>query len=213
MPVDSVPTDSLTAALPDSTPAADSTEVAPPVEVAPTTGHLNVVGATSDASLWINDRYVFEMQNDLRPGRYVIRVAAPGYEAYEATVQVSLGDTLVHRVTLVVETPEFQCDRFGQADYNKNNGCFDVPPRPMAGATTLISLTGRVPQMPRQPAVLAVQVRPDGTPGTVIIHEPSDVAQFTLLAIQFAETVRFEPATKDGRPVVGWTTVTFYPER
>ena len=47
----------------------------------------------------------------------------------------------------------------------------------------------------------------------VTIYEPSDVAQFTLLAIQFAETVLFEPATKDGRPVVGWTKVTFYPER
>ena len=114
---------------------------------------------------------------------------------------------------MIVETPDFQCDRFGEADYNYNNSCFEVAPRPVAGATTLITLTDRVPRVPRQPAVLSIQVRANGMPGTVLIHTPSDVGEFTLLAIQFASSVVFDPATKNGRAVVGWTTVTFYPER
>ncbi|MEE9534526.1 MAG: hypothetical protein V3W06_08905, partial [Acidimicrobiia bacterium] len=185
----------------DSTGATDSVAApAVPEVVEPTTGHLIVSNLGPDASMWINNRPVRGLRHDLAPGRYELRVVAPGSKPYKATVTLAVGDTLRHRVRMASALPESQCELLNNS-YNRRGECFDQVPRPLVA--TVIPLDSSVPRFPAQPAILAIQVLANGSVGEVLIKSPSDVPEFTLLAIQFAKDLRFQPGTKNGRPVRG----------
>ncbi len=195
----------------DSTGAADSVAApAVPEAVAPTTGHLIVSNLGPDASMWINGRPVRGLRYDLAPGRYELRVVAPGFKPYTATVTLAVGDTLRHRVRMASALPESQCERLDDS-YNRRGECFDQMPRALVA--TVIPVGSSVPRFPAQPAILAIQVLPNGSPGEVLIKSPSDVPEFTLLAIRFAKELTYQPGTKNGLPVMGWVQVPFYPQR
>ncbi len=87
--------------------------------------------------------------------------------------------------------------------------------RPEARATvaTFVTLDRSVPRAPSKPAILNVYIRIDGTAAEVLIKAPSDVPAFTLLAIQFARGIRYEPAMKNGGPVAGWAQVAFFAQQ
>ncbi|MCH8937236.1 MAG: protein kinase [Gemmatimonadetes bacterium] len=196
----------------DSTGATTDSVVAPavPEVVAPTTGHLIVSNLGRDASMWINDRPVRGLRHDLAPGRYELRIVAPGSKPYKATVTLAVGDTLRHRVRMASALPESQCERLDDS-YNRRGECFDQMPRMLVA--TVIPVGSTVPRFPAQPAILAIQVFANGSPGEVLIKSPSDVPEFTLLAIQFARGLSYQPGTKDGLPVMGWVQVPFYPQQ
>ena len=195
----------------DSTSAADSVAVhAVPEVVTPTTGHLIVSNLGPDASMWINDRPVRGLRHDLAPGQYELRVVAPGSKSYKATVTLAVGDTLRHRVRMVSALPESQCERLDNS-YNRRGECFDQVPRALVA--TVVPVGSSVPRFPTQPAILAIHVLADGSPGEVLITSPSDVPEFTLLAIRFAKQLRYQPGTKNGLPVMGWVRVPFHPQR
>jgi len=196
----------------DSTGAAADSVAAPavPEVVAPTTGHLIVSNLRPDASMWINGRPVRGLRYDLAPGRYELRVVAPGSKPYKATVTLAVGDTLKHRVRMASALPESQCERLDDS-YNRRGECFDQMPRALVA--TVIPVGSNVPRFPAQPAILAIQVLANGSPGEVLIRSPSDVPEFTLVAIRFARQLTYQPGTKNGLPVMGWVQVPFYPQR
>ena len=66
---------------------------------------------------------------------------------------------------------------------------------------------------PSRPATLTIEVLPDGSPGTVIVKDPSDVPEFTITAVEFAKGLTYEPAQKNGSAVVGWLELEFYAGR
>ena len=70
-----------------------------------------------------------------------------------------------------------------------------------------------VPRAPSKPAILNVRVQIDGTASEVVIRIPSDVPEFTLLAIQFAKGIPYDPAMKNGQPVAGWAQVAFFAQQ
>jgi serine/threonine protein kinase len=197
--------DSTTAAV-DSTAAPDSVATPPP----PTTGHLVVSNLGPDASMWINGRPAHDLEQDLDPGRYELRVVAPGLKPYTATVTLAAGDTVRHRVRMASAEPESQCERYDDS-YNRRGECFDAMPR--ATVPTVVPVDNTVPRLPSKPAILGVQVRADGSAGEVRIATPSDIPQFTLLAINFAKEIRYQPALKNGRPVMAWYQVAFFPQQ
>ncbi len=204
-PDSSVVADSTAA---DSTVANDSLVTPPAPEVVqPTTAHLIVSNLGADASMWIGGRPVRGARHNLPPGRYEVRVVAPGLKPYSALVSLAAGDTVRHRVRMVAAEPVSQCLRFDDT-YNRRGECYDQMPR--ATVATFVTLDRSVPRAPSKPAILNVQVRIDGTAAEVVIKAPSDVPEFTLLAIQFARGIRYEPAMKDGRPVAGWAQVAFF---
>ena len=106
--------------------------------------------------------------------------------------------------------PVSQCVRFDDA-YNRRGECYDQMPRALV--PTFVTLDRSVPRPPSRPAILNVHVRIDGGAAEVVIKTPSDVPQFTVLAIQFAKGIRYQSAMKNGQPVAGWVQVAFFAQQ
>ena len=106
------------------------------------------------------------------------------------------------------ETIVTQCELFNTTDYNADGSCFDAEPRPKAA--TLVPLTPEIQGSPG-PISMAVKVNTDGTVAVVLIITRSDNQVFTKAAIDFARSIEYNPALKDGQAVVGWTQQVFVP--
>ena len=204
--VDSLPADTIS--------ISDSVVVEPePVEPEPeppTTGHLIVSNLAGDATLWIDDRFVAGARHELAAGPHRVRVVAPGFQPYSASVKVSPGDTVVHRVSLRMQA---QCEALYEAGYNLNETCFEVSPRLQPGVSSAVQLRSPLARRPRKPVILGIQVLPDGRAGTVVVRDPSDVAEFSIQAVAYAKGLTYAPATKRGRAVTGWVELPFYAPR
>ena len=201
------PDSTVVAAAPDTASVDSTTGPAGPAEPAePVTGVLVVANLGSRATLWINGTNVRGLRHELPAGSHEIRVAAPGYERYEAEVDVVAGETVRHRVNMRQVS---QCERFGPT-YNQNNECFDRRARLDPRASTLVPVDGTVPTQPTQPVELVIEVKPDGTAGAVVVRSPSDVPEFALLVVKYAKGLAFDPATLGGQPVTAWAVVAFY---
>ena len=193
------------AALPDTLQAVKNLETE-----APRPGRLVIANLPSDATLWINDRFVTGLRHDLEEGSYRLRIVAPGFDPYATTVTVSAGDTLVHRVTLEQMA---QCEQLYEAGYNLREACFEVSPRLRPGTSSAVTLRKALARTPTRPVILGIQVLPDGTAGTVIVRDPSDVAEFSIQAVAYAKSLAYTAATKQGRTVTGWVELPFYAPR
>ena len=105
--------------------------------------------------------------------------------------------------------PESQCTAFSRETYNRNGDCFDLAARP--SVVTLVPLDNAIEGTPA-PAVLAIRVLEDGTAETVLAVTPSDQPRFTILAMEFAQAIRYVPAKKSGKAVAAWTQQIFSPK-
>ena len=173
-------------------------------------GLLIVSIDASDATLWINGEFVNRRRHELLAGEYRLRVVAPGYQPYETTLALSPGDTLEHAVPL---QPIPQCDEPQAVGYNLDALCFDESPRLVGSARFAVPLGPTMTRRPSTPAILSIEVLADGSPGTVIVKDPSDVPEFTITAVAFAKGLTYEPAQKNGSAVVGWVELEFYAGR
>jgi TonB family protein len=100
-----------------------------------------------------------------------------------------------------------QCEALGPS-YNADGSCFDRQPQPKAAP--LVPLTADVSGTPSQ-AIIGIKVKADGSVETVTVLTPSDDAAFTVLAVEFARSIEYNPAQKDGQTVAAWTQQVFYP--
>lgn len=206
----------------DVDPRADST-----VEL-PARGVLALSNMGRNARLFIDGRPARGSEFSLPPGPHTIRVERSGYRPYRRTLTVAAGDTLSHRVTLArlpkvsrpppdptpvpaEEPPASQCTAFDDT-YNVNGECFDSTPRLPASVSPFVALDATVPRRPTRPAILVVQVRPDGSAATILPKDPTDVPQFAILAVAFAKNLTYQPARKNGQPVMAWAQFVFYPQ-
>jgi hypothetical protein len=148
------------------------------------------------------------------PGSHRIRASRRGYEDYEATVTVSAGSTT--RIPVQWQAiaapppparPASQCEQFNNS-YNLYDDCFDSAATPRAAP--LVPLTDDIEGVPSA-TVLVLRVEADGTVSTVLPRNPSDNPRFTILAVRFAQQLRFDPAKKNGLPVRAWQQQVFQP--
>ena len=105
--------------------------------------------------------------------------------------------------------PSSQCEQFNNS-YNLYDDCFDSAASPRTAP--LVPLTEDIEGVPSA-TVLVLRVEADGTVSTVLPRSPSDNPRFTILAIQFATDLLFDPATKNGQPVRAWQQQVFQPAR
>ncbi len=200
------------AAAPDTT-AVDST---PSVTELPNTGILVLTGLPQGARVRINGGLVQGARHTLDAGSHRIEVQARGFEDFGQTALVPRGDTVVFAVamTQLAEEPTpapvrqvSQCEEFNET-YNLRGECFDA--RPVPRVAPLVPLTAQIAGMPTE-AILAIRVGADGSVSRVLQVRPSNVAQFTILALRFAREMQFTPAQKDGRPIAAWTQLPLQP--
>ncbi len=212
-PGDSLAPPDSAADLSDTT-TRDST---PSVTELPNTGILVLTGLPQGARVRINGSLVQGATHTLDAGSHRIEAQARGFDDFGQTALVPRGDTVVFAVAmsqLPEESPPprprqvSQCDEFNEA-YNLRGECFDA--RPVPRVAPLVPLTAQIAAMPAE-AILAIRVEMDGSVSRVLQVRPSNVAQFTILALRFAREMEFTPAQKDGRPIAAWTQLPLQPK-
>lgn len=92
--------------------------------------------------------------------------------------------------------------------YNLDHSCFDQRPKPLSA--TFIDIPAGVARTPRA-SVLWIQVSAEGKTLDVRPSRPSNNLRFERTARKLAWTLSWQPARKDGAPVVGWTQWIFRP--
>jgi serine/threonine protein kinase len=219
----------------DSTTAAGATRPRPPATVihqadVPSdtgVGILRVGNLPPRSQVFVDSRPVTQPGADIRVGAgwHEVGVSAPGYSFYTDSIRVENGRTLVLTPTLSAsDVPavapgsredlrrralaRLDCEnpspinRFGRE-------CYDTPPQPLA--STRVPVPAGVSGTPT-PVTMIVKVSFRGRTLIVRTRNPSNDDAFTKAVEGYAETMRWTPAMRDGRPVDGWTQYAFQPE-
>jgi len=170
----------------------------------PPPGRLVLTGLPEGAAVLIGGRIRQGTNIRLAPALYRLVVRADGYEDFTQNVRITAGR---RRDVAVAMVPFSQCETLGPS-YNADGSCYDRRPQPKVAP--LVPLTADITGTPSQ-AIIGIKVRANGSVETVIVLTPSNDGAFTLLALQFAESIEYNPAQKDAQPVTAWTQQLFYP--
>jgi serine/threonine-protein kinase len=227
------PVDSAALLARDSAVRADSIREA----ALPDSGWLTVTGAPAGARFWVDDEPYTTSVIRVGIGSHQLRVRASGYQDYATLVSVAKGDSILQTVALdraqtanapapvqrrppaarppapatqPAATEAGSCASPFEPTYNKDAACFDTPPA--ATANLVVPLDATVTGQPR-PVLLWVQVGADGVPRNVAVAQtPGSDPSFVVLARAFARQQRYQPALKNGQPVVSWFQFRFVPQ-
>jgi|ERR1041384_1365981 serine/threonine-protein kinase len=157
------------------------------------------------ARVTVDGQIVRGTQFDLPPGTHRLTVRAPGFVTFDRQVLITPGATNSLPVTLEREAAAQGtgggCDEPGPA-YNQDGICFDTRPQPLSAP--IIFLAPDATETPRE-AILNVKVSPEGESADVRVVLGSNVPTFTDRAVDFARSLRWNPAQKNGEPVIAWT--------
>ena len=193
--------------------AADTSPAAPD-----TPGRLVLQNVPQGARVTIDGRAVRGTQLDLPPGTHRLGVEALGYRLYERQIAVLPGVSSALRVELELATGAPRggggggggpCDQYGP-EYNRGNICFDTRPTPLSA--TVIPVGQDAAGFPRQ-AILLIHVSRDGATLEARIFVPSNLDTFNSQALDMAQTLRWNPAIKNGDPTDAWVQWPFQPVR
>jgi serine/threonine-protein kinase len=184
-------------------------------------GSLRISGNLPPRTTVLIDSRPVTQQGDLiriPAGHHEIAIGLPNRPIFVDSIEIEAGGTLVLTPEVIPDAAPLRpgirrlrevlnCDiatranRFGAA-------CYDQRPTPLRSQ---VPLGPDIHGTPSQ-AVLLVQVSAEGQTLVLRVYQPSNDSAFTAQAVEFARTVRWNPALKDGRPVVGWTQWPFTPE-
>ena len=179
-------------------------EPEPPPPPLPALGRLVLTGLPEGAIVRVGGQVRRGTNIPLSPRVHRLVIRADGYEDYAQDVRIRAGQRRDVAVEMVLIS---QCETLGPS-YNADGSCFDRRPQPKVAP--LVPLTADITGTPSQP-IIGIKVRADGSVETVAVLTPSDNAAFTLLALEFAGSIEYNPAQKDGQPVTAWTQQIFHP--
>jgi serine/threonine-protein kinase len=218
--VDSASNVSAPSPIPDTAPALPQTAQAD-------SGGIRLSGLPRGTRVMVDEVPVTSASISLPAGRHVLAISAPRFQFFQDTIDIASGVVLNVAPNLLplsgslpqrraqragpaalTPAPAASCDEPGSG-YNLNRGCFDQRPRPVN--PPFVPLTAEIEGTPRS-SVLLIKVSPEGKSLEVRPFNPSNDAAFERLARQYAATMEWRPATKDGNPVMGWTQMAFPPK-
>jgi predicted Ser/Thr protein kinase len=201
-----------------ATPSRTNPPARPVTAAAPTgpAGTLSLSGnIPRGATITVDGRRGSEHEK-LPPGRHSLRVEAPGFQRYEAQVDIASGQVSPHTVTMLPAAsappaaaapqasstaPAADCANPSIGVRNTNNACFNVRPSPrtLPMAAAPASCTGTI-----TPATVLLRVSATGDVATAQINGRSSCAAFNDAALAVSRDLSFTPATKGGQPVEAW---------
>lgn len=226
--VDTTVGDSVTGPAPVPVAAAQDSPTVTPAPARPVTtvtapprdsGALRIRGIPGGSTVLINGEAVMNAVTLLPVGRNVLGITAPRHQFYTDTIEIRKGEVMVYEPILlqigqgggrrdpIITRHQADCENPGDG-YNRNNACFDVRPRPVG--PTFVTVPADWTSLP-QPSRLLIRVSAAGKTLEVRSLRPSSRREFEVLARDFAANVDWQPATKDGRAVAGWTPWEFRP--
>ena len=193
---------------------------AAPVTTVPDYGILVVRGLPRGTQVKVDGNAIQGDSVEVRPGSHKIEVERLGYNKFETTLAVRKGEKVVLPVTLTklpvpkpvakpvdrpVEPVKPAADLCEQdppsPEYFSSGTCYDTAPSlTVLPVLTLPSGAGAVPG----PTQLFVKVSPEGKSMRVVPGRRVRPSLATIAAVNFADTISYTPATKDGKPVEAW---------
>lgn len=221
----------------DSATAADAAAPKPPAP-APATpranesangdgGFLRFTSLPPRTQVFIDAKPVTQPGAGIRvpAGWHELGVSSPGYLLYTDSVKIEPGKTLVVTPNLsatnVPAPPQGSAGEFRQrilarldcdnpAPGNRFGGlCYDSRPQPLN--PTRVPVPSDIDGVPSG-VVLIVKVSRQGRTLAVRTRFPSNEPGFTKAVEDYAQSLRWTPALREGQPVDGWTQAAFTPE-
>ena len=182
-------------------------------------GGIRLVGLPRGSTVLIDERQVTEPLTRLPPGPHALAISAPRFNFFSDTVVIRPGEVLELTPQLtpigapvaedaITARPAARCAP--GPGYNADGSCFDERPKPVA--PPFVALPEGVEGAPR-PSLLWIKVSAEGRTVDLRRLRPSDNAEYERAARNFAWTVTWHPALKDGAPVEAWTQMLFPPQR
>ncbi len=224
--------DSSQLAAADSGASMGDSAAAEPVSPAaqlPDYGTL-VIRAPEGARVRIDGDSAKEDSLRVDTGPHVIEAERPGYEAFRETIRVGRGQTTVVVVSMTrleerrpeplparepvttrprraapPPTVNLCAQDTPGAEYFRTSACYDSRPSTVAAPilTVPATMAGAASAVE-----LLVKVSSQGRPTRILRGRNAAASQVTLAAIQFArDSMRYNPALKDGEPVEAWLRV------
>lgn len=194
-----------------TSPVADPALPPPDASTPPaTTVTLKISGVPSGAVVKVDSVTADSLVVRVPPGPHMVSVAASGYRELVKVVNLATDSSLdLSGALATMKVRPDPCRNPGQ-QYNATEECYDQPPARIGGSAE-VELPPDFMGSPR-PSVLWVKVSADGR---TIDVQPSQRSsrQFEELAIRQAESLEWDPATKNGKPVAGWLEVEIRPAR
>jgi serine/threonine protein kinase len=203
---------------------ASSDTTASPQGTQADSGGIRLSGLPRGTRVMVDENPVTSAAIKLTPGRHVLAISAPRFQFFADTIDIEPGivlDVVPNLIPLsgtlqqrrqqragAQASPPANCDEPG-AGYNLNRSCFDQRPRPVN--PPFVPLSAEIEGTPRS-SVLLIKVSVEGKSLEVRQFNPSNDAAFERLARQYAATMEWRPALKDGNAVVGWTQMAFPPK-
>ena len=192
-----------------------------PARASRDSGAIRIRGLPAGSTVLIDGNPAVSALTFLPVGDHVIAVTAPRHHFYADTIGINHAEIVDYQPSLTAvgqpvrggrQTPAItrrraDCDQPSQ-DYNRNNACYDVRPRPVG--PTFVTVPASWAELPSSTRLL-IRVSTQGKTLEVRGLRPSDNREFEALARQFAAGIDWHPATKDGVPVMGWTPWEFRP--
>jgi serine/threonine protein kinase len=189
------------------------------------TGNLMISGNIPPGARVMVDGVAGGTFRVLPVGRHRIRIEAPGYRPYDASVDIHAGQGNSHPVTMLslaaaapprvagpqaaAGPPPAQCaamPSFGVR--NPNHECYTNPPVPRADPVVMPPASC---SQPVTPARLLIKVSATGGVELSSVQGASNCPAFDALALSQANDMAFTPATKNGTPVIAWIHLPFRP--
>jgi hypothetical protein len=186
---------------------------------------VRLTGLPRGSTVLINERPVLDAVTRLPAGPHVLAVSAPRFQFFTDTIMIRAGDTLELTPALLpvgvaassgtdgaspAPPPRAQqVDRCSPGRSYNAAACFDERPKPVE--PPFVPLPDGVAETVA-PSQLWVKVSTEGRTVDIQRLRPSDDAAFEQAARDFAWTVTWHPALKDGAPVEAWTQMLFPPQ-
>jgi predicted Ser/Thr protein kinase len=192
-----------------------------PASASRDSGAIRIRGLPAGSAVLIDGNPAVSALTYLSVGDHIIAITAPRHHFYADTIGINHAEIVDYQPTLTPvgqpvrggrQTPAItrrraDCDQPSQ-DYNRNNACYDVRPRPVG--PTFVTVPASWAELPSSTRLL-IRVSTQGKTLEVRGLRPSDNREFEALARQFAAGIDWHPATKDGVSVMGWTPWEFRP--
>jgi len=186
----------------DTTRPAGDTGTAPPPSA--TTGQIALQGVPANARVTLDSQAVQGSEFTVPVGTHILRVRASGFRTFERQVTVFGGGT--SSVTVDLTPTADPCLEPGP-EYNRDNICFDTKASPQVATFLPVPPDAQVVR----PAIFWIKVSRDGKALEVRLITTSGAMAFDQNAMDFARTIDWNPAQKNGEPVDAWVQAQFRP--
>jgi hypothetical protein len=173
-------------------------------------GSVLIKNLPGGSAVFVDGAQLLTSPAKLAVGSHDLLIRPPmGYESFESRIEIQKDQQLVvapsisrvgaARAPAPVAASKGQCNSPTEPGYNADDLCWDTRARPVSSPEVPYANGGAAP------TIIWVRVSADGSTLDVRPVRPSNDAGFEQAAYAYARQMKWNPATKGGTSVEGWT--------